>query len=347
MNTVLKLFDNEDEPMNFDEFKEKFEKVPVTLYSHDVNVQPLVSVCVQTYQHGDFIRECLDGILMQQTNFPFEILLGEDASTDGTREICIEYANKFPWKIRLFLHHRKNNIAIGGGPTGRFNFMYNLYSARGRYIALCEGDDYWTDALKLQKQVSYLESTPEASICLHNSIVVKNGIAIGEKRKTKRFTVYDTSHALKYKVLGPTASYLFRNVIELPNWFHSLYGGDAALLVLLSLQGQIHYMPDVMAAYRIHPTSIERSFESRPIVKAAWRIKQHKTYIDYDIVTMANKLISIRKILWNNTFRVLKSVQLMKFNSVIIDSLQIVKYSFMFLFYYIQVIASKGSKLLD
>ena len=111
--------------MTFEEFNDKYQKVPVEEYPNSVSTKPTVSVCVQTYQHTHFIRDCLEGILMQETDFPFEILLGEDASTDGTREICIEYADKYPDKIRLFLHHRENNISIGGSPTGRFNFMFN------------------------------------------------------------------------------------------------------------------------------------------------------------------------------------------------------------------------------
>src|SRR5205809_8020554 len=121
--------------MNFQEFKEKYQHEPVTEYRNYVKNDSIVSVCVQTYQHASYIRECLDGILMQQTDFPFEILVGEDNSTDGTKEICIKYAEKYPEKIRLFLHHRKNNIRISDRPTGRFNFLYNIYSAKGKYIA--------------------------------------------------------------------------------------------------------------------------------------------------------------------------------------------------------------------
>lgn len=154
--------------MNYKEFLNKFQKKEVIVHQDIAEHQPMVSVCVQTYQHGNYIKECLDGILMQQTTFTFEILLGEDASTDGTREICLEYAQKHPDKIRLFLHHRENNIAINGTPTGRFNFLYNLYNARGNYIALCEGDDYWTDPLKLQKQVDFLEGNEGYTICWTN-----------------------------------------------------------------------------------------------------------------------------------------------------------------------------------
>ena len=122
--------------MNFELFKSKFQKAPVEEYPNCVPENVVVSVCVQTYQHVDYIKEYLDGILNQKTNFDFEILLGEDASTDGTREICLKYAEKYPDKIRLFLHHRENNISVGGKPSGRFNFLYNLYTAQGKYIAL-------------------------------------------------------------------------------------------------------------------------------------------------------------------------------------------------------------------
>ncbi len=140
---------------DFNFLKKKYQKKVVQELAGNAPKNPVVSICVQTYQHVNYIRECLDGILMQETTFPFEILLGEDNSTDGTREICMEYAMKFPDKIRLFLHHRENNIKINGSPTGRFNFFYNFHKARGKHIALCEGDDYWTDPLKLQKQVDF------------------------------------------------------------------------------------------------------------------------------------------------------------------------------------------------
>ena len=85
----------------------------------------------------------------------FEILVGEDASSDGTRDVCIAYAKKYPKKIKLFLHSRENNIRVYGKPTAKFNSAYNSYNAKGKYIAICEGDDFWTDPLKLQKQVDF------------------------------------------------------------------------------------------------------------------------------------------------------------------------------------------------
>src|SRR6476619_44433 len=100
--------------MNFQEFKEKYQHKEIVEYPNKVDDKPMVSVCVQTYQQVNYIKECLESILIQKTDFPFEILLGEDESTDGTREICIEYAKKYPERIRLFLHCRENNIVISG-----------------------------------------------------------------------------------------------------------------------------------------------------------------------------------------------------------------------------------------
>jgi len=155
--------------MKFEEFKQQYEKVPVEHYPHNVIDTPLVSVCVITFQHKNYIKECLDGILMQKTNFPFEILLGEDASTDGTREICMEYAKKYSDKIRLFLHKRENNIKYYGNFSGKFNILYNYLISKSKYIAICEGDDYWTDPYKLQKQVDLLESNNDFAMCTHET----------------------------------------------------------------------------------------------------------------------------------------------------------------------------------
>lgn len=126
---------------------------------------PLVSVCIQAYQHESYIAQCLDSVLNQTTTFNYEIILGEDASTDGTRAICKTYAQNFPDKIRLFLRHRKDVIFMNGLATGRYNFIQNLKSSHGKYIAILDGDDYWTDPFKLQKQVDFLESNTNYSIC--------------------------------------------------------------------------------------------------------------------------------------------------------------------------------------
>jgi len=150
--------------MFFEDFLKKYQKVPVEEYSNIVLKDiptPIVSCRVSTYMHEPYIKQCLDGVLMQKTDFPFEIVLGEDESSDGTREICIEYAKKHPNKIRLFLHKRENNILRDGNPSATFQSTYSSFHCRGKYQAICEGDDYWTDPYKLQKQVDFLEANPE------------------------------------------------------------------------------------------------------------------------------------------------------------------------------------------
>ena len=135
-----------------------YQKVNIVEYNNIVPKNVFVSVVVVTYNHVNYIRECLNGILSQRTNFEYEIILGDDESNDGTRKICEEYAQKFPSIIRFFLHSRANNIRVNNRPTGRFNFLYNLNMTNGKYICYCEGDDYWIDSYKLSKQVDYFSA---------------------------------------------------------------------------------------------------------------------------------------------------------------------------------------------
>ncbi len=153
--------------MNFEEFKNRYEHKEVQEFPNKTTKQPLLSVIVLTYQQVDYVKECLEGVLMQKTDFPIELIIGEDGSTDGTRELCVEYAKKYPDKIRLILQHRENNMRLDQVPTLRFNLIYAIFSSRGKYIALCGGDDYWTDPEKLQKQVNILESHPDIAMCTH------------------------------------------------------------------------------------------------------------------------------------------------------------------------------------
>ena len=222
---------------------------------HEVPDNPMVSVCVPTYQHADYIRSCLDSILMQECGFPFEIILGEDESTDGTREICLEYAKDHADKIRLFLHSRENNIIIDGHPTGRFNVLYSLSQARGKYVALCEGDDYWTDPHKLQKQVDFLEANVDFAICHHNmNVVYEDGNKASHLSNSPDQREISSIDDLARGNFIFTASCVFRNNLagELPDWYSESPVGDYLLHLLNAQYGRIRYMPDVMGSYRIH-----------------------------------------------------------------------------------------------
>ncbi len=222
-----------------------------------MNSSPLVSICIQTYNQKDYIQECLDGILMQKTNFSYEIILGEDESNDGTREICIEYAAKFPDIIKLHLRSRKDVIYINDRPTGRFNFVENLKIAKGKYIALCEGDDYWTDLLKLQKQVDFLEANLDYSICFHKVSVFNQKLLKLENDTITRSV--DTTTTVLDLAQGNyihTPSVVLRNDFDIPNWFYKSPIGDWSLYMVSLKNRKIKKLSDNMAVYRVHDSSL-------------------------------------------------------------------------------------------
>lgn len=241
------------------------EKKTVIKVSHQCSQQPIVSVCITAFNHSQFIDQCLESVLMQQTNFDFEICLGEDHSNDNTREICQAYAHKHPDKIRLFLHNRENVIFVDGKPTGRFNFLYNLQNARGKYIALLDGDDYWTDPLKLQKQVDILDNNSACGICFHAIEAVKNGLVTRNTSTEPLFkngnTTFTRAELLREGNFIATLSVMIRKAFlpdEMPDVFNKFTVGDFGLY-LLALNKQdfnLIYLSDCMAHYRIHTGGI-------------------------------------------------------------------------------------------
>jgi glycosyltransferase involved in cell wall biosynthesis len=241
----------------------EYQKVPVKEYPNKLKDKPLVSVLVQTFQHVDYIKQCLDGILMQKTNFGFEIMLGEDASSDGTREICIEFAKKHSDKIRLFLHDRKNVIYISGRATGRFNLFYNIHKARGKYFALCEGDDYWIDPLKLQKQVDFLEANPDFAICFHPIKIEKDGTLINDyitHEVPDTTDIYDLTNKSNYI---HTPSVVFRNYLtDFPNALFKSVIGDYMIYMYIAQYGKIRKLKDTSAVYRVHEGGIWSNLDS-------------------------------------------------------------------------------------
>lgn len=126
------------------------------------NKTPLLSICCLAYNHAPYIRQCLDGFMMQKTDFAFEVLIHDDASTDGTADIIREYEAKYPDIIKP-IYQTENQYSKGIKISGTYQFP----RAKGKYIAMCEGDDYWIDPLKLQKQVDFLEANEDYSLCCH------------------------------------------------------------------------------------------------------------------------------------------------------------------------------------
>lgn len=295
--------------MDFEEFKKKYQKKEVKKYQGQVNKNVLVSVCIQTFQHVKYIKKCLDSILIQQTNFDFEILLGEDASTDGTREICIEYAQKYSDKIQLFLHHRENNIQIGDKPSGRFNFLYNLYSAKGKYIALCEGDDYWTDPLKLQKQVDFLEKNPEYTFVAGNTVVKKGDV---ETPLIKNYNTIQFEDLLEGNKLGVnTCTLCFRKDSLPSNYLEVLIKtsyGDWAITLLLLKQGNGYFLQDILGVYRQHDKGVWSSMSEAEQINGIFKMYNYieATYPDYGNKINEYQINTIKKIQQSNYNRAMQ-----------------------------------------
>lgn len=218
---------------------------------------PLVSVHMITYNHEKFIAQALDGILMQEVDFPYEIVIGEDKSTDRTREIVCDYQRRHPDKIRLHLSREnlyRQHLA-GYGP---------LSAGRGKYIAVCEGDDYWTDPKKLQKQVAWLEQHPESSFCFHPCKVeqegggVVSGPAETPTAETGKAVDFEDSKALLMWCIVHTVSAMIRAKM-LPDFnkgWTSLPVGDWPIFFHLGMQGPFACLPDTMAVYRQHAGGI-------------------------------------------------------------------------------------------
>ncbi|KAA9332360.1 glycosyltransferase family 2 protein [Hymenobacter busanensis] len=216
-----------------------------------MSASPLVSVWLITYNHEHYIAQALEGVLMQQTTFAVEIVVGEDYSTDRTRAIVEEYARRYPDRIRLFL----SPTNMGMIPVLRPTFAM----CRGKYVAMLDGDDYWTDPLKLQKQVEALEADSQRMFTFHQVQVLDEIVGAMYPAPTPRQLPVNGDFTLR-DFLQPshpvvTLSVLFRNTFAgaLPEWYYELPYPDLALLILLLLEGGTAvYSPDDMGVYRIH-----------------------------------------------------------------------------------------------
>ena len=206
-----------------------------------------VSVCMITYNHERYIAQAVESVLAQQVDFPIELVIGEDVSTDRTREIVQELAQQHPDRIRLRLSDRNMG--------GQANFRATIALCRGQYVAMLEGDDYWTCADKLQRQVEALDAHPEWAICFHPCACLyedgMQGIPVYPVGWTKPVATIEDLFSSNFL---PTSSVVFRNRLfpTFPEWFRNLAIGDWALHILNAEHGDIGFMPDVMSAYRVH-----------------------------------------------------------------------------------------------
>lgn len=206
-----------------------------------------VSICCLTYNHAPFLQSALDGFVTQKTRFPFEVVIHDDASTDQTSSLIRDYQEKYPDIIRPIFQKENQFSKQGVYPCG-----YLYPAALGRYIAECEGDDYWTDPHKLQTQYDYMEAHPECSICYHDFIVydVKDG----------KFTSgndvpghnYSKADLIRYRQphqyeIHPSTKFMKNIFLQHPenNVLHGLLWGDYPTTIMMGMYGEGHYVPNI------------------------------------------------------------------------------------------------------
>lgn len=226
---------------------------------------PLVSVSFVAYNAEAYIKDAIEGCLMQQVDFPFEIIIHDDASQDGTPGIILDYASKYPEKIVPIIQ-TENQFSKGY----EINAKLVIPKARGKYIAFLEADDYWIDPLKLQKQVDFMENHPEVSMCFTAAMVME---ASGSKaEKIQRYRDYDSTCSVEDVILmggrlANMGSSLVRKSIydDLPEWYHHSQLWDNTVPLLAITHGKIQYLNDVTTVYRYN-------------VPGSWTQKNVKNY---------------------------------------------------------------------
>lgn len=225
---------------------------------NEAQEKPLVDVWMITYNHEKYIAQAIESVMMQKTSFPYRLVIGEDCSTDSTRKICKEYSKKYPEKIHLILHEKN---------TGGQRNSYIVHKhCTAEYVAMLEGDDYWTDPLKLQKQVDYMKSNPDCAACFHQVIY---------KLSESESTIFpDTQIKPKLKlneiiasprngwvIMTSTIMYAKKAVPDIPKWFTELEIGDYTVIMLAALNGNIGFIKEVLGAYRLNPGGLMQSKE--------------------------------------------------------------------------------------
>lgn len=208
--------------------------------------KPIVSIVIITYGHEKYIEEAINGVLIQSCNFEIELIIANDCSPDKT-DLIIKNIIKTNEKARKIIKYFKQDKNIGMIP----NFIFAMKQCKGKYVALCDGDDYWTNPLKLQKQVDFLDLNTDYTICFHRVKVQKGDEILIDNLNSDKEETYTIEDLAKGNFIH-TPSVVFRNnIVELPDWYLESSVGDYVLWMLLSDYGKIKYLPNNMAVYRV------------------------------------------------------------------------------------------------
>jgi len=209
-----------------------------------------VTVWCYVYNHEKYLRQCLEGFVMQKTDFPFEVIVHDDVSQDGSVAIIREYAAKYPDIIKPVIE-TENQYSKRDGSLNRVMVSHT----EGKYVAICEGDDFWIDPFKLQKQVDFMENHPDYTMCAHNAIIYHQDNSTIEsftqRPQDADLSVHDAIHNWRI----PTASVVVKSeYMEYPDWMARIYSSDYALILRAINGGKIRIMKDYMSVYRMDST---------------------------------------------------------------------------------------------
>jgi glycosyltransferase involved in cell wall biosynthesis len=267
--------------------------------------EELVHIFMITYNHENFIAHAIESVLMQKTTFNYKLMIGEDCSTDRTAEIVKQYTNDYPNKITSFIN--KKNLGI------KKNAEQVFKACTAKYLALFEGDDYWTDPLKLQKQVDLLEANSDYSLSFHNALILWDD----KSKPPKYFCSKDQKETSNIddvieKWFIPSISMVFRKdlIFPLPEWYSEVYNGDWALHMLLADKGKIGYIDEVMGVYRmsLNPFSLSNLNSDKEFIINQKQIDLLNTFNNYTNLKyekiIANKILALKKQIRTGTMKI-------------------------------------------
>lgn len=262
------------------------EPILITQQEWPEGTLPLVHTRHMTFNHENYIRDCIEGVLLQKTTFPVQVLIHDDCSTDKTGKIVREYELRYPKLIKAY-YQEENTYR----KPDRHEFRKTFKDWRiGKYEAICEGDDYWTDPLKLQKQVDFLERNLDCSMCFHAANLINENKNEASKIKRPRNIPADSKFEMKDAILGggafmSTNSMLFyrKHINDFPEWIQKAPVGDLPLTLLLASKGNLGYIDEVMSVYRVNAVG---SWSSKMNINRA-KVKKHhygilKMWTDFD-----------------------------------------------------------------
>ena len=245
-----------------------------------------VVVYMITYNHEKYIKKAIDSVLMQVTNFKFKLIIGEDCSTDNTLKICKKYKDLYPDKIELI----KSEKNIGAAANARM--VYDAcFKSGSKYIAMCEGDDYWTDPFKLQKQVDFLESNSEYVLCGHSINVVDSEGTF--KRLFSKSGTYIRADLLKEHFISTLSAVFVNKLGDLPS-FEGAYNGDTMLFNFILGDKKAYVLPEVMGVQREHCGGVwslkSSSFQLQHILQTYQILKDRIEFNDNEEIIIDKKI---------------------------------------------------------